>query len=516
MLYSFEDYCLDTQRRELHRGPLVVAIEPQVFDLLEQLIVNRKRVVSKEELIETVWRGRIISDSAFSSRLNAVRQAIGDSGRHQRLIRTYPRKGLRFIGTTNEQKSVVQAEHLKAGQSQGERPSIAILQFVNMSDDPEQDYFAAGVSEDISTAISKMRWAFLIYRNLTRDLNARLDLEPLARKLGIRYLLEGSVRKVARRLRVTVQLTDAMSGHQVWAERYDRQLDDIFAVQDDITEKVVAAIEPRIYANESNRAKRKPRGSLDAWECVIRALYLISSRAKPDIAAARSLLDEAIAIDPGYAQAHSLLSFITTLSVHLGWEPREPAVRLASQVARHALLLDQDEPWAHLAMGYALSWNRRTADAIVAYNKALSLNANFAIAHWLLALALCYLGQGKAALEHGDTAERLSPRDLLALGNAGVFNNVRSAACFVTKRYREGIEYARKAIIDNPNLTPAYRSLILNCAFAGEIEEAQAALQTLKTLAPDISPRWVEETNPFERADERQRWVKAFRLAGLG
>jgi TolB-like protein/Flp pilus assembly protein TadD len=451
-----------------------------------------------------------------------VRQAIGDCGRHQRLIRTYPRKGLRFVGATQEQADIVRVVLPKDNKLVPERPSIAILQFANMSGDREQDYFAAGVSEDISIAISKAHWHFVVTRNLARDLNGEDNHALQARKRGIRYVLEGSVRKSGRRVRVTVQLMDAMSDHQVWAERYDRELVDIFAVQDDITEKVVAAVEPRIYANEGVRANRKPPESLDAWECVLRALYLINSRAKPDIASARTLLEKAVAINLGYAQAHSLLSFTTTLSVHLGWEPREPALHAASETARQALRLDQDEPWAHLAMGYALSWSRRTTswsrrttDAIRAYEKALSLNPNFAIAHWLFALALCYLGRGEEALEHADTAERLSPRDLLALGNTGVFNNVRAAACFVAGRYREGIEYARLAINESPKLTPAYRALILNCAFAGEIEEARVALRTLRTLAPAVSPSWVREANPFERAPERQRWVEAFRLAGL-
>ena len=154
--------------------------------------------------------------------------------------------------------------------------------------------------------------------------------------------------------------------------------------------------------------------------------------------------------------------------------------------------MDSDDPWAHVAMGYVLAWSRRANDAIVEYEKALALNPNFAIAHWLLALALCYLGRGEEALSHGDQAERLSPRDLLARGNAGVSNNVRAIACFIEGRYRDGIGFARKAIIESPNLAPAYRALIVNCALAGEIAEARAGLQTLKRLVPEISIEWVK------------------------
>jgi len=523
LLYAFEDFVLDTDRRELRQGPTAIELEPQVFDLLAYLIRNRERVVSKEDLIASVWRGRIVSESAMSSRINLARCAIGDSGDQQRLIRTFPRKGLRFVGATREEQSTVARnpgeiakEQAKSELALPEKPSIAVLSFTNMSGDPEQDYFAAGMAEDITTALSKVRWFFVVSRNSAFAYKSQqVDVQRVARELGVRYVLEGSVRKAGTRARITAQLIDAVSGHHVWAERYDQELGDIFAVQDAITEQVVAAIEPQLYAAEGIRAKRKPPESLDAWECVVRALSLINSRARPDIAAARALLQKAVALDAAYAQAHSLLSFVTTLGVHLGWEPRERTVAIASDAAHKALHLDGDEPWAHLALGYALAWSRRAEDAIAAYEKALALNPNFAIAHWLLALALCYLGRSEEAMAHGDKAERLSPRDLLARGNAGVSNNVRALACFIAGRYREGIDFARKAIIESPNLTPAYRSLIVNCALGGEIQEAKATLRTLKGLAPDISLKWIKEVMPFVRAEDQQRWVEGFRLAGL-
>lgn len=523
MIYWFDAYSLDTDRRELRRGSTAIALEPQVFDLLAYLIRSRERVVSKEDLLASVWQGRIVSESALSSRINAVRSAIGDSGEQQRLIRTFPRKGLRFVGETREEQNPVTrdlddiaTEKSKFELALPDKPSIAVLAFTNMSGDPEQDYFAAGMAEDITTALSKVRWFFVVSRNSAFAYTGKQnDIKKVARELGVRYVLEGSVRKAGTRARITAQLVDAISGHHVWAERYDRELGDIFAVQDEITEQVVAAIEPQLYAAEGIRAKRKPPESLDAWECVVRALSLINSRARPDIAAARALLQKAIALDPGYAQAHSLLSFVTTLGVHLGWDPREATVRVASDAAHKALHLDANEPWAHVALGYVLAWSKRAGDAIAAYEKALALNPNFAIAHWLLALALCYLGRSEEALAHAEKAARLSPRDLLAHGNAGVSNNVRAAACFVAGRYRDGIDFARKAIIESPNLTPAYRALVVNCALAGEIAEARATLQALKGLVPEISLKWIETVEPFVRTEDQQRWVEGFRLAGL-
>lgn len=396
-----------------------------------------------------------------------------------------------------------------------DKPSIAVLPFTNMSGDPEQEYFADGMAEDIITALSKVRWFFVISRNSSFTYkNKAVDLKQAGRELGVRYVLEGSVRKSGNRVRITAQLIDAISGHHVWAERYDRDLADIFAVQDEITEHVVAAIEPQLYAAEGIRAKRKQPESLDAWECVVRALSLMNSRARLDVTAACELLQKAVALDPGYGQAHSLLSFVTTLGVHMGWEPAERALALASDAAYKALLLDADDPWAHIALGYVLVWSRRPADAIVEYEKALALNPNFAIGHYLLALAFCYLGRSDQAMAHGDIAARLSPRDLLARGNAGVSNNVRATACFIAGRYRDGIDFARKAIAESPSLAPAYRMLVVNCALAGELDEARAALQTVKRLSPDVSLKWIEDVAPF-RPEDRQRYSEGFRLAGL-
>jgi TolB-like protein/tetratricopeptide (TPR) repeat protein len=522
MLYIFDSYALDTDRRELRREGELVPVEPQVFDLLVYLIHNRERVVSKDDLLAAIWGGRIVSESVLDTRIGAARSAIGDTGKEQRLIKTLPRKGIRFVGAVREDLKPPGSDDIVSAQPRRERalpdkPSIAVLPFTNMSGDPQQDYFADGMAEDITTALSKVRWFFVVSRNSAFTYKGKaVDVRQAARELDARYVLEGSVRKSGNRMRITAQLLDAATSHHVWAERYDREVIDIFAVQDEITEQVVAAIEPQLYAAEGIRAKRKPPESLDAWECVVRALSLMNSRARPDVTAARTLLQKAVALDPGYGQAYSLLSFVTTLGMHLGWDSREGALKFASEAAHKALQLDADDAWAHVALGYMLAWSRRAGDAVAEYEKALALNPNLAIAHWLLALALCYLARTEEAMAHGDEAARLSPRDLLARGNVGVSNNVRGLACFIAGHYREGMQFARKAIIESPNLIPAYRVLILNCAHAGELEEARAALQTLKGLAPDISLKSIKEMRiPYVRTEDQERYLEGFRLAGL-
>ena len=230
MRYLFEDYALDTDRRELHRGPDVVPTTPQVFDLLDYLIRNRERVVSKDDLVSAIWNGRIVSDAALTTRLNAARSAIGDTGERQRLIRTMPRKGVRFVGAVHEGDR--RADTAAAADSHAERsrpalalpdkPSIAVLPFLNMSDDPEQEYFADGMVEEITTALSRFKSVFVIARNSSFTFKGQaVDIKEVGRRLGVRYVLEGSVRKAAGKVRISGQLIDAITGAHIWADRFE-------------------------------------------------------------------------------------------------------------------------------------------------------------------------------------------------------------------------------------------------------------------------------------------------------
>ena len=255
MRYRFEEFAFDIDRRELHRGAEVVSITPQVFDLLEYLIRNRERVVSKDDLINAVWNGRIVSDAALTTRLNAVRAAIGDTGEEQRLIKTLPRKGFRFVGQVRETREVAGPNPGDAPESAlalPDKPSIAVLPFENMSGDPEQEYFADGMVEEIITALSRFKWLFVIARNSSFTYKGKaVNVKQVGRELGVRYVLEGSVRKAAGKVRITGQLIDAMTGAHIWADRFERDLTDVFALQDEVTVAVVSAIQPKIASNRN-------------------------------------------------------------------------------------------------------------------------------------------------------------------------------------------------------------------------------------------------------------------------
>ena len=256
-----------------------IAIEPKAFDLLVYLIANRERVVSKDDLVTAIWGGRIVSETALTSCINAVRRAIGDSGKTQQRIRTLPRKGIRFIGDLRHGNDAERETADKAAQDASgpalalpDKPSIAVLPFLNLSADPEQEYFTEGITEDIIIELSRFHSLFVIARNSSFSYKGKsADVRQVGRELGVRYVLDGSIRKSTNRIRMTGQLTDTLTGNHIWAERYDRVVEDIFAVQEELTRAVVAAIEPQIEAAEQLKVTRRRPGNLSAYEIALQA-----------------------------------------------------------------------------------------------------------------------------------------------------------------------------------------------------------------------------------------------------
>ena len=410
MTLSFGDYEIDVERRELRRAKIAVHVEPQVFDLLVYLVQNRDRVVSKDDLIASVWGGRIVSDSTLTSRINAARKAVGDSGENQKLIRTIARKGLRFVGAVRTQPNDAEPAHATGPQPDEihepsrpalplpDRPAIAVLPFINMSGDPEQEYFSDGISEDIITALSKLRWFFVIARNSSFIYKGKaVHMKQVAEELGVGYVVEGSVRKGGDRVRITVQLNDVATGSHIWAERYDRGLADVFAVQDEITEAIVAAIEPQLYAAENFRAQRKPPDSMDAWDLVMRALSHYWRVTRQDNVVAQALLEKAISIDPNYGQALGVLATSHTFSAHMGWADMATTVPIAERAALAAIRADSEDPWAHHALGCVYLFTRRFDDSLAEFELALRLNPNFSLAQGYYGLALSYCGRWEEA-----------------------------------------------------------------------------------------------------------------------
>ena len=503
-VFVFEEFRLD--RGGLFRIGQAGSAEPVALgscalDLLRLLVERQGQLVSKYEIIEAVWQGMAVEEGNLTVQVSALRRIL-DQGRRDSCIQTVIGRGYRFTVAVTARSPAAPGPPLP------EKPSIAVLPFENMSGDPEQEYFADGMVEEIVTALSKVRWFFVIARNSTFTYKSRaVDVKQVGRELGVRYLLEGSVRKSESRLRVSAQLVETDTGNHIWAERYDRELADIFAIQDEITERVVAAIEPPLYAAEDFRSRRKPPESLDAWECVVRALTHMSQGTIADTTAAEELCRRAIALAPNYAQAHSLLSWAILWRAHyLGCT--EEAIPEAMGEARTAIALDEQDPWSHFAMGRA-HW-RDHSSGQRAFRRAVALNPNFALAHSFLGLSLAAQGKGDAAIESIERALRLTPGDLFLSFHP---TSAMAIALFAAGRYAESVAWARRVIERRPKYLNARHTLVA-AAMNGDLALATEALAALRRLAPNYSLARERQDTGYT-GDMAARFVEGLRRAGV-
>jgi TolB-like protein/tetratricopeptide (TPR) repeat protein len=515
LLFLFADHTLDTDRRELLRGSEPVAVEPQVFDLVIYLLANRDRVVSKDDLIAAVWGGRVVSDSTLSSRINAARKAVDDNGAQQRLIRTIARKGIRFVGAVRTQSSGAAAPPPDViALSLPDRPAIAVLPFINMSGDPDQEYFADGLTEDIITGLSRQHWFFVIARNSTFTYKGRsVDVREVAAQLGVRYILKGSVRKAANRVRVTSQLIDVTNSSHLWAEKYDRELTDIFALQDDITNRVIGSVGPQVLVTEAARVQRKAPQSVDAWDLVMRAVPHMWRMNTQEHAQAQELLQQAIALDANYAHAHALLgwTYVTMFNLDTSRPIGEFTDKALAAGAR-AVALDDEEPWAHLVVGLGHARRRRPELALRHLSISLELSPSFALGHAGLGYALACGGQPERGLQALEQANRLSPRDPFLAIYAPV---VRYMALFALGRYEETIAVCRSTAALHPNHAGAWRLMTVSLGLLGRIDEAKEALNHTLTLQPDLSSAHVANDTVYADPADRSRFLEGLRKAGL-
>jgi adenylate cyclase len=392
-----------------------------------------------------------------------------------------------------------------------DRPSIAVLPFANMSGDPEQEYFADGISEDIITGLSKLRWFFIIARNSSFAYKGKaVDVKRAARELGVRYVLEGSVRKGGNRVRITAQLIDAATGNHIWADRYDGELTDVFALQDEITRKVVAAIEPKLLEAEGVRSQNRSPEDLGAWDLVIQANSLFWRMTRTEGHAAIATLKRAIERYPDYGPAHSMLAFMLLLSQLTGWNRDESAAKQAAALAKRAAELDDSDPWVHMALGYVAFSMRRTDEAVEEFRQALELNPNFAAAHGYLGFALAMAGRSDEAIPHAEQAIQMSPQD----PQNAIFNTAIAVALYLAGRYPEAVAFGRKALQQRTQFTSGHRIYVASLAQAGQVEEARESLSQLKEAFPEMTIAWIERYVPYT-AGPMAKFLEGMRKAGL-
>ena len=523
MQFLFGDYALDVDRRELTRGSELISIGPQVFDLLVYLVQNRERVVSKHDLLEAVWCGRAVSESTLTSHINFARKAVGDNGEDQNLIRTVARKGFRFAGTVREERAspdrapaIPTFEAVKPNPELAlpDKPSIAVLPFQNMSGDPEQDYFADGVVEDIIAALSRMRWLFVIARNSSFTYKGRaVDVKQVGRELGVRYVLEGSMRKVGNRVRIAGQLIDSSSSTNLWADRFEGALEDIFDLQDQVTVSVVGAIAPRLEQAEMERAKRKPTESLDAYDYYLRGMASYYLRTREGIDKALPLFQQAIAVDPCFASAYGMAAWCYAWRKINGWmtdRVRETAE--TERLARRAAELGPDDAVALSRAAHALTFVLGNHDdAATLVDRALMLNPNLAGAWYASGWVRVWLGETDTAINHFAHAMRLSPLDPHSIGmQAGT-----AFAHFLAGRHDEASHWAQQALWEQTNYLTTLLIAAASYALAGRSGDAQRITARICELHPAMRVTNIKDWAPFRQPEHLAAIENGLRKAGL-
>jgi len=565
MRFVFDDCVLDVDRRELFRASREVPVAPQVFDLLVHLARHRDRVVDRDELIREIWTGRIVSESTLASHINAARKAVGDDGRRQHIIRTIARKGFRFIADTAEDEAPAPARAaahgaqggpstqgaasgpqstssdmrgpafgmrsaVPAGPSGGPprpeaaevaaapalptKPSIAVLPFVNLGTDPEQDYLADGVVEDIIAALSQYRWLFVVARNSSFAYKAHVvDVKQVGRELGVRYVLEGSWRRAGNRVRITGQLVDAGTGAHHWAGRYEGILGDIFELQDRLTESVVGAIAPQLERAEIERARRKPTESLGAYDYYLRGMARVHHGSADTIDQALPLFHAAIAADPEFASAYAMAAWCHCWRKVNGWmrDPEREAAE-GARLARCAVDLGRGDAVALTRSGHALGHLAGDLQGgITLLDRALMLNQNLAAAWFLGAFLRLWHGETSAAIEHFTRAMRFSPLDPeLYRMQAGM-----ATAHLFEGRFDDAASWAGKASRVLPSFLLAAAILAASHALAGRPAEARRALDHVRALDPALRLSGLTGWLPIHRPGDLATLAEGLRKAGL-
>ena len=513
MVYSFSSFELDVSKHELRMQGKPVSVEPKVFQLIAFLIEHRDRVVTKDELMSSIWRGRIIADTTLSTAVKSARRVLGDDGEARRLIKTIWGRGFRFVGELTSPDLAIDRPTDAEGTRRdiGSLPSIAVMPFINLSDDRQQEYFADGITEDVTAALGRIRWLFVIARNSMLTYKHTDDVTLVARELGVRYVLVGKVRKSGDRVRVTAQLLQGETGAQIWTERYDRQMAELFEVQDAITACIAGALEPQVGMAEFQRSIREEKRDLDAWDCVIRAMAKKSECTDAGSREAIALLEQAIEIAPNYARAYGLLAWILIWRVHQAWDEVEPSLSRAIAAAEAAVMKDSTELWAYVGWGFIATITRDAEMLVSAPQRTLEINPNFAMGHSWTGAALAVTGRGAEAFEWIEKARDLSPRDIFK----DEFDVHESFAHFQVGDYDKAHQCAQRAMIAQPQ--HVYPRLIMAASLGhqGLAADAKSQLTKIREITGDLSLETVRSSCVFIQDKDIARFLDGLSRAGM-
>jgi len=502
MIFAFSDYTVDNERLELSGPSGPIPLQPQAFNLLVFLIEHAGRVVSKDEIFEAVWQGRIVGDGTLNARINAIRTAVGDDGTRQAVIKTLPRQGFRFVANLDDGVAV----RSEVAQPSGPAKSVGILPFTNIGNDDEQAYFADGLTEDLITDLSKVQDLFVIARNTAFSFkgSSRSTIE-IGRDMGVAHILEGSVRRAGDRIRINAQLVETKTGGSVWAERYDRDFSDIFAVQDDITSEITRALQANLQSNEGiNRG-----ASAEAYELCLRARALFFKFQPDAFVECLALLDQAVEIDPSYSRAWAEQVFPYQSGHTFGFPGFENGLSVAIEKGRRAVELDDKSGFAHARLAWALTINGEHDPSLEHFSRAVELEPNNADVYSWYCEALNFAGLPDQAVDAAETCLHFDP-----VAPPNVLHHLGHAK-FLLGDYATAIELEGRVARVMPSFMPgriiATAALVEN----GQIAEAVEQIQDTLSLNPDFKLQHFQERYPYRDAAQLDRITKSLIAAGL-
>jgi TolB-like protein len=502
---SFLDFHLDLERQELSRGNQGVPLEPKVLDLIAWLATHPGQVVSRDDLIEHVWGGRIVSDSAISSAINAARTALGDSGAEQRLIKTVPRRGFRF------EDSVIRDgadNHIVSRK----KPSVAVLPFDNISGDAEQTYFSDGITDDIITELSRYDELLVIARHSSFAFQGtHLPAAEIARELGVDYLAEGSVRRSGARIRVTARLIDPAAGVELWAERYDRDIHDIFEVQDEITSVIVNTLVGAIARQQHSRSLGKSEDAINAYDHFLRAVELNYQMVPTMTRAARNEAKKALDCDPGFARAHALLAWTHISEASNAWaEDIREALDRAKVAGLAGVAANNHEPFAHAVLGWVYMWSDKAFErGLEEQRRAIETNPGNAQFRSMYAFSLTYAGKSSEALVALDQAMHLNPF------YPELFHVFYGRALFNLRRYDEAMPRLERIRTSQPFHANALAHAAACYAACGRFDEASETVAEVRSASPGYTLEHAREYVAYAKQDEHDHYLDHLAAAGL-
>jgi TolB-like protein len=510
---AFGDFRLDLTRRTLTHDGAPVTLKGRALDVLCVLAEAGGATVSKDTLLTRVWPNVAVEENNLQVHISALRRVLNQGTPDRTFVVTVPGQGYRLIGTAARDRDAQRPTD--AQPAVPDKPSIAVLPFTNMSGDAEQEYFADGVVEEIITALSRVRWLFVIARNSSFVYKGRsIDTKQVGAELGVRYVLEGSVRRAASRVRITGQLIDTASGTHLWADRVDGALDDIFELQDQVTSRVVGAIAPKLQQAEIERAKRKPTDSLDAYDYYLRGLACAHRLSQRAVSEALRLFARAVELDPEYAAPYGAAALCYAMRKQGGLPIDDAALRETDRLAAKTAEFGQDDAvalaLAGLAVVYVLGDLERAQGLI---DRARHLNPNLAIAWYASGTVRTFRGgEPEVAIDHVARAMRLSPFDPFKFGMQGIM----AVAHVCAGRYAEAADWADKACLERPNVIATVRDAVVANALAGRQQEAERARAVLRVIDPGLRVRDLRtRMGIFGRPEDLARFEEGLRKAGL-